>query len=103
MSSIEKKKSQLCVSCQECCKYLVFIMDKKTLTIDHQILYEARDCEILYTNDQVHILLTSVCNHLRSSGCNIYDTRPKLCQVYDGRRDVFFKDRCRWNELEEGE
>lgn len=96
----EKRKSELCLSCLECCKYLTFALPSDVWGSRLQTFYYARGCKIWPTGNVVRMLVPSVCQHLNlSSGCGVYEDRPIVCREYDGRGDVFLKDTCKWNKL----
>lgn len=40
------------------------------------------------------------CRYLTDYGCAIYNTRPFVCRVYDGRLDRGMSDKCKWGDHE---
>lgn len=97
----DAEKSRICISCQECCKHLVFKFPVEEWDYRKSALYIARGCKIKVGAITVDILVPSVCQHLHPrSGCAIYDTRPDICREYDGRYDIHLRDICKWKELD---
>jgi len=90
---IEKSKaSEICIACQECCRWTTFVLSMPSqMLLDH---YKARGFEIKIIGDNFHIMVQTVCPHLKKSGCSIYADRPQVCRNYDGRFDPVMCDRC---------
>lgn len=94
----------ICIQCQECCKWMTF-----TLTLPADALpeydkyYSARGCKTFYVNQStIKVIVPSKCPQLTPFGCKNYESRPKLCRLYDGRRDQLMAGRCQLVKLEEG-
>jgi Fe-S-cluster containining protein len=87
---------QICIECQECCKWMTFILVKPSQQLLH--IYRVRDCKIKVINGNTHIMVKSVCPHLTQEGCDIYDKRPQICREYDGRYDPAMKYICKLPE-----
>lgn len=107
VSELEKRKSELCLSCMECCKWLRFdcmAKDKRQATLMAEF-YKTRGCDVkLNKISQMYTVIVNVpvkCPYLTEKGCSIYENRPNACRNYDGRKDVMIADKCKWNELEE--
>lgn len=87
----------ICVECQECCKWLTFVLDVPDVAYFTEV-YEARGCKV--TKDKVGdnriiVMVPQVCQHLGKLGCAIYETRPRFCRAYDGREDYFMYEICK--------
>jgi len=108
MNNIEKKKSELCMSCLECCKWMIFTVPYSVNTLKAfyaNQYYLARGCRVVDVGHSryVQVLVPSICPQLNEDfGCMIYENRPEACRLYDGRKDPFLKNICKWSELEEG-
>lgn len=86
--------SKICVECQECCKWLNFILAEETGK-RYKEIYLARGCIITpIGGGSVSLMVPTICPHLTPQGCDIYATRPDHCREYDGRLDPFMKDKC---------
>ncbi len=89
---------RICVECQECCKWLTFVLDVPDREYFTEV-YEARGCEV--TKDKVGdnriiVKVPQVCQHLvEGVGCTIYEKRPRFCRAYDGREDYFMYKQCK--------
>jgi len=100
MNDIEKKKSELCMSCLECCKWIIFTVPYSVNAFQY---YMARGCRVMDVGRSryIQVLVPSICPQLNEIfGCAIYENRPEACRLYDGRKDPFLKDICKWSELE---
>ena len=89
-------EQRVCIECQECCKYLTFIVGPDVIK-RHREIYEARGCVIRTMRDSNSFALRvpSVCQHLTEHGCDIYEDRPQECKDYDGRYDPLLQDLCK--------
>ena len=104
-------EQRVCVGCQECCKYLTFIVGEGVIKAYREV-YEARGCVIRTiegstpssirvpsvkesTSFSFALRVPSVCPHLTEHGCDIYEGRPKHCREYDGRFDPYMQDLCK--------
>lgn len=110
---LSRRKQELCISCQECCKVVVFIVPQITATDKPAFVSgsSVRRVEEFYTargfrvhrgkslTDEILIEVPSVCPHLTEGGCDIYERRPKACRLFDGLRDTVLSKRCRWRDL----
>jgi len=97
---IEKKKQELCLSCLECCKSLVIPFDYNRLSKEDIEFYKIRGIDFITTYKSSYMILNNFpCPYLTKNGCSIYNSRPKVCNDYDGREDYFLKDECEWNKL----
>ncbi len=89
--------SDICVECQECCKWLTFVLhvpDREYFTE----VYEARGCTVRkeLSGDRLIVMVPQTCQHLDAQlGCLIYEDRPQYCVSYDGREDFFMYDKCK--------
>jgi len=95
----EKKKQELCLQCNECCKTIAmpaFLLGDP-MTTDW---LKFRGCEFFQTNFGMFVLIPSICPYLTDKGCAVYERRPEVCRNYDGRQIPFMVDKCKWNELE---
>ncbi|RLC88837.1 MAG: hypothetical protein DRJ03_00950 [Chloroflexi bacterium] len=83
-------EQKICVECQECCKWLVFYLDKETLAFYKEV-YETRGCEI----NANALFVNAPCQHLTKDGCAIYEHRPIYCRTYNGRLDPAMMGKCK--------
>lgn len=85
-----------CIACQECCKWLTFILTNQTFEENWEA-YEARGCLGIKVEGEnfTGVMVPTVCQHLSALGCGIYETRPKQCRDYDGRTDPFMQHKCK--------
>jgi Fe-S-cluster containining protein len=91
----DKAKSDLCIKCQYCCTAVYIPLAKGT----NLELYIARGFQILFRGADPFIILEDMpCQHLTNKGCNIYNIRPLVCSLYDGRKDLFFPEKCLWSK-----
>lgn len=105
IGAIEKLKQVMCISCQECCKKVVFpVYIDSYPGMDRQSLmqfYKVRGFKIISKpsmGDDFLVVIDSTCPQLTPQGCQLYATRPKLCQLYNGTKDPSVN--CKWKELE---
>jgi len=89
-------EQEICVECQECCQWMTFVLDvpdKKAFTE----FYETRGCLVRdeKLGSRIAVMVPQTCQHLKASGCEIYEKRPELCQKYDGREDYWMYDLCK--------
>ena len=96
MTSIDKKKSELCLACMECCKLIgfPFSFPRTAAALEWA---KARGLKIY--RDMV--VLDHPCPHLDLvTGCDIYETRPLICREFDGRRSAALRGKCLWESLD---
>lgn len=88
---------QICVECQECCKWMSFTLDVREMKRIAKIteFYKARGCEVKYLKTGIVVMIPHICPHLKKGGCDIYKTRPIACREYDGRKDPLIKEKCK--------
>lgn len=90
----EKRKSDLCLRCLECCKVLLFRVQADKLTVE---FYETRGFKIYRPAPGLHFVeVPYECQHLTGFGCKIYPERPEVCRIYDGRKHPVMKTKCLW-------
>jgi Fe-S-cluster containining protein len=89
-------EQRICVGCQECCRYLTFIIGEDIVNLYSEI-YKVRGCTIRRMPGSLSYALRvpSVCPHLTEHGCDIYEERPQHCREYDGTMDPFMQDLCK--------
>lgn len=89
-------EQRVCVGCQECCRYLTFIVGEDIIDLYSEI-YKARGCTIrrVPNSKSYSLRVPSVCPHLTEHGCDIYEERPQHCREYDGTKDPFMQDLCK--------
>ena len=98
--AIEKLKSELCLSCMECCKSIIvptfpsYVQEPSLAK-----LLEMRNVKYSVTNMGPFLLIPSACKFLTDKGCKIYDKRPDVCRNYDGRNIPMMKGICKWNKI----
>ena len=106
-SELFARKSELCLSCLECCKWLRFDCGGRTEKEAKAMsnFYTVRGCQtkIVQLVDYylLVVLVPTICPFLSQKGCSRYDTRPPACRHYDGRKDIMISDVCKWKELGE--
>jgi len=92
-------KSAICVSCQECCKWMTFTLNAVYQFKEIKEYYEAHGCRVIVNKKigqgRVSIMVPHVCPNLTEKGCAIYQRRPQFCRDYDGRDDPFLQDVCK--------
>lgn len=81
-----KEASDICVSCQLCCKS-VGIISASLYTEENKEFYEARGAKVTKRNindcEYMFLSFDFPCPHLDSvKGCLIYDNRPAVCKTY---------------------
>ena len=93
----EAEKSKLCILCRWCCKTLYIpLAVGPCFPLD---LYATRGIKIMWKSFQPYAIIENIpCQHLTEKGCGIYENRPFDCRMYDGRNDLFYKDKCAWAE-----
>lgn len=86
---------KICIRCQECCRWMTFILDNVTVETLRPI-YEARGCrfEPIEGHNATALMVPSTCQQLTKDGCAIYEDRPQYCRDYDGRDDPFMMHEC---------
>lgn len=89
---IRGKSEEICVRCQECCKWTTFILTAPSEELLHH--YRIRGFTIKTIKNRHHIMVPTVCPYLIASGCYIYKARPQTCRDYDGRDDPVMRSRC---------
>lgn len=96
-------EQRVCIECQECCRYLTFIVGEDVINLYSEI-YTVRGCKIRRVKGEktYSLRVPSVCPHLTPDGCNIYETRPQHCKEYDGRFDPFMQDLCKLINFKRG-
>ena len=99
--SLEKEKSDLCLTCLACCKALAIPTPYVYSNAEFKEFYRVRGCGIVpVTGEEFSLVwLRIACPHLTIEGCDIYEDRPEWCKKYDGRLDPLMKDICKWEEL----
>ena len=98
---MNEKGQQECLKCGECCKWLTFSVSiPPNMFARYLNYYKTHGCRIIKVKkDQGHIALMvpSVCHKYSfGQGCVVYNDRPQLCRLYDGRNDPNI--RCQMNE-----
>jgi Fe-S-cluster containining protein len=84
---------KICIACQECCKWLTFILTEPSEDLLNA--YKVRNCISKPIDGRWHIMVPNVCSHLKEAGCDIYADRPKVCREYDGRYDPAMHNTCK--------
>ena len=103
---MNKDKEALCKECQECCKWLEFNVTVPSVVREQVInFYHDHGCKTktvtapFIANADIKVLVPCKCSHLKENGCDIYEDRYEFCKNFDGTKDVFMKDLCKWNQL----
>lgn len=105
-------RQRLCLECLECCRSLTFsvpmhpMLGERTREVleIYRSFYGVRGCRSAAELDYMgvrgrHFLHVSVplpCQYLTESGCAVYSQRPRICRLYDGRKDPMVRARCKW-------
>jgi Fe-S-cluster containining protein len=89
----DKRKSELCLKCLECCKILLFKVTGDQLTVE---FYKTRGFKTHTVDDFCMVEIPSPCIHLTTFGCSIYPVRPEACREYDGSTHPIMKEKCLW-------
>jgi len=93
-------KEKLCLQCFECCKQIYIPLAIRFLDTDTKAFYKARGFEIRFYEVQPYLIGKIVCPQLTPKGCKIYSKRPLHCRIYDGRKDLFYPEKCLWQKGE---
>ena len=101
------KKQKICIQCQNCCKYITFLLPAEGIR-DLFDYYRKRGLSVEEIKGGpwkgYHILeIYYPCPHLTEQGCNIYADRPKVCRDYNGLADVTMREKCMWLLLDKEE
>ena len=100
----DEEKSELCQTCGECCKWVVFHIARPDRPDLAEEWFNAKHIEILKRSDRRWaIKVPMVCPQLKEwidkdgyrCKCRIYDKRPTACKHYDGRIGED-KIKCKW-------
>ena len=91
------KEQEICVACQECCKWMSFTLDIPDLKRRTKFIefYNVRGCSMQEVDGKLVVMIPHVCPHLVSDGCAIYKYRPIACREYDGRLDPVLRHKCK--------
>jgi Fe-S-cluster containining protein len=90
---LTKAETKICIKCRRCCKVMTFRIPLEAFDDAYlkncKEYYMARGCELFVDAGHLVVVVPSICRHLNRKGCKIYDTRPELCRLYDGRADKY--------------
>ena len=85
-----------CLDCLECCKNISYEIEMKGPLRLYEEFATVRGLKISkVVGNRVYILIPLACPHLTNEGCEIYEFRPEVCRIYDGRRDPALKEKCK--------
>jgi Fe-S-cluster containining protein len=97
MADRAEEKSALCLKCGWCCQRIYLPLAIGGMGLQQM---EYRGIDIKVHKGVPYAVVEQVCQHLHPiDGCDIYDQRPLVCRVYDGRNDLFYPEKCMWKEL----
>jgi Fe-S-cluster containining protein len=84
----------------KCCTSLRarFFAPAESLVGEMADFYRTRGCVVSVEGLTITADIPSPCVHLTSEGCDIYDTRPRNCREFDGRK-IDNLD-CLWDETD---
>lgn len=89
------KEQEICLKCRRCCEFVTFSLPTSNLSqhlaegyIEY---YLARGFEVVLIKNFIVVKIKIPCKQLTLKGCKIYDERPVLCRLYDGRQDEFLQ------------
>lgn len=95
------EKERSCLSCQKCCRELSIYTHPILYSCPAEDIvdfYEARGFHVTrLEEDAVVLTIEHTCPHLTPDGCDIYESRPKVCREYSGIED--FGEGCLWSKL----
>lgn len=84
----QKKQSDICKSCGECCKHLGIEIPRAHATSYVLEFFKARGFKLKQLKKDTAYLWADIkCPQLTKDGCAIYDRRPQACKDYDGTKD----------------
>ena len=87
-----KTKSELCLECLECCKFVRIPV--LHMTDDLGEFFKARGISLSHESGMLFAIIRHICPWLTPKGCKIYEDRPNICREYDGRDDPVVD--CKW-------
>jgi Fe-S-cluster containining protein len=96
-----RQKSELCIKCQECCKFIPISIPRQPESEQFNQLvefFQVHGCKVRVFGDDIVVKIPSQCIHLAQDGCVIYEARPKVCREMDGLKDLAFIDSCLWRK-----
>ena len=96
------EKEQLCVACCKCCREVgIYTHPAMYSNTPEELIefYQAKGFSVARTGDLLAITIKMPCPHLTPAGCDLYETRPKVCRDYSGIKD--FGTGCFWSALPE--
>ena len=99
--SAELPDSEICLTCQACCKYFMTPMPWARLAdlIKAKEYYKARGAKkVISINNRIWAVWEIKCPHLTKIGCDIYEHRPQACREFNGHQDPLLKDICKLPE-----
>ena len=89
------RDKEICIKCGLCCNYATFNLPISYCSEEgrlHTEYYKARGFDIFYNSSENYIAIRiySPCpNLVLEQGCKVYEYRPELCRLYDGKKDPF--------------
>ena len=90
----DQEKSKLCMECQWCCKWVFLPL---AIGPNYLPFYKGvRGMDIKFHNFNPWLVLYAPCQHITPEGCAIYKNRPEACKDFDGRKMIFYSDKCLW-------
>ncbi len=99
---LEEQKSQLCLSCQACCKLSYVEVSQNLQNQPNLTFLSFKGFEFFTQGEHLFLILKKPCQHLTPKGCKVYAERPQACKGFDGRKDPLIAKQCLWNKLKEG-
>jgi len=99
-----KRELELCAECKgRCCKTIVFPTQYSEFDSFAKDLYETRGWYTTGYRGKLWIYKEESCPELTEAGCNIFESRPAACKMYDGRNDPIVRPHCLWSKLNKEE
>jgi len=92
-----KQKNNVCLSCLECCKNISLPMNYKGKVNHHHYeeFAKTRNIKLVKVkDDKIYFLIPYPCPYLTDEGCSVYEDRPSICRMYNGRFDPALEDTC---------
>lgn len=90
------KRQELCLSCLECCKWIE-ISTTYPDTVEIREFFTVRGWKVVTRGKVLHIYTYHPCPHLTDRGCDMYETRPIVCRMYNGLADnQILEYTCKW-------
>jgi Fe-S-cluster containining protein len=88
----DEERSKVCVECGNCCKFIAITSNGENASFMAAWGYELKP---IVGRGEFTATLYHPCQHLTPDGCDIYETRPKLCREYFACNDPAMAHLCK--------